>query len=131
MQFLKRRSDIFLVIGEWADGHHTENTEILEGYDISDQFIDIPGITAGFLFLTGRVHLNQDILMFADRGSATIQLVSQMPAINRLNDVKESDGIFGFVALQVADEMPCRFGSGSDQRQFFFCLLHAVLAEMR
>jgi len=62
-------------------------------------------------------------------GVGTVKFLRQGNAVHGVNSVKQASGAAGFVALQMADEMPGGIEVG-DLRKLPFPLLHAILAKV-
>lgn len=93
------------VVGVEADGHEAADAEGLEGAELLKEGFELIGRDAVFAGFAGGVDLDEDV---DDAGlllEAAIEGDGEVEAIEGLDGGGVGEGVFGFVSLEVSDEV--------------------------
>lgn len=89
-----------------GDGHETTEGEAREGVDFLGKGAGGGRGAAELGAFAGDVDLEEDVLDFGEGFGAMVDFLGEFGAVDRINGIKEADGVLGLVGLEMADQVP-------------------------
>lgn len=134
------RADVFGVVEQRRNGHQAAEIEVRQGEDGFRERGKFAGVDAGFGEFGREANLDENgearrgrrsagLKAAATFGKGMVEFLGKGEAVHRVNRVKQADGAAGFIALEVADEVPSGVEAG-DLRELPFPLLDAILTKV-
>jgi hypothetical protein len=117
------------ILGERTHGHEALQLKALEPRDPLQQCWELLRKYPALLRLGGAVDLKQYRLTGSRAGKPTVELGSQVLAVERVNERESADHVPGLVALQGSDQVPMDRDAGQ-QILLLEGLLDPVLADI-
>src|ERR1700722_3466418 len=128
-EFAEKRADCFGLVEERRNGHQPTQLQIREGADAFGQRGQVCFRNSAFRRLVAEVNFDQDAEFFIFGGRRSVEPLREREAIDRIDAIEQPCGSRGFVALQVADQVPGGSEIGK-RRSFAFEFLNAIFAEV-
>ncbi len=99
-------SGIFRVVAVWRHAHQPAPVQIVRLHHRLNYFVQLAFIGPEFGLFVGQVELYEYPLSPPGLSGPFIQFPDQSSTVDRMDQVTETNQIFGLVALEVPDEMP-------------------------
>src|SRR3984957_4403608 len=128
-ELAKKWADCFGLLEERRDGHQSAQLQIWKSADAFGQRGQVCFRNSAFRRLVAEVNFDQDAEFFIFGGRRSVEPLREREAIDRIDAIEQPRGSRGFVALQVADQVPGGSEIGK-RRSFAFEFLNAIFAEV-